>query len=88
MDNFSQIPATRVISASSGGGEENNKNITKVLADVQEIKRVQDNLTSKLVGMKRENDLIWREYASLRQKFSKQQEIIEKVTFTFYVHCV
>ncbi|XP_064079056.1 heat shock factor protein-like isoform X6 [Macrobrachium nipponense] len=68
---FSQIPTSRV-------GVEDNK-LGKLLNDVRDMKRDHDTMSTKLLSLKRENEALWREYASMRQKFSKQQQIIEKL---------
>lgn len=60
---------------------EDNKNVSKLLNDVKDMKRDQDSMSSKLLNLKRENEALWREYASMRQKFTKQQQIIEKVSW-------
>lgn len=70
---FSQIPTSRTVIL------EENKSVSKLLSDVRDMKRDQDSMSTKLLGLKRENEALWREYASMRQKFSKQQQIIEKV---------
>lgn len=70
---FSQIPTSRTMIL------EDNKSVTKLLNDVRDMKRDQDSMSTKLLGLKRENEALWREYASMRQKFSKQQQIIEKL---------
>ncbi|XP_076044080.1 heat shock factor isoform X2 [Oratosquilla oratoria] len=71
---FLQMPSGRVVTTS-----EENKVVTKLLTDVQEMKRDQETVSSKFLALKRENEALWREYASMRQKFSKQQQIIEKL---------
>ncbi|ROT67637.1 heat shock factor 1 [Penaeus vannamei] len=70
---FSQIPTSRTVIL------EENKSVSKLLSDVRDMKRDQDSMSTKLLGLKRENEALWREYASMRQKFSKQQQIIEKL---------
>ncbi|XP_042871320.1 heat shock factor protein-like isoform X2 [Penaeus japonicus] len=70
---FSQIPTSRTMIL------EENKSVSKLLCDVRDMKRDQDSMSTKLLGLKRENEALWREYASMRQKFSKQQQIIEKL---------
>ncbi|XP_066963984.1 heat shock factor protein 2 isoform X2 [Macrobrachium rosenbergii] len=69
---LSQIPTSRV-------GLEDNKKLGKLLNDVRDMKRDHDTMSTKLLSLKRENEALWREYASMRQKFSKQQQIIEKL---------
>lgn len=61
--------------------------VSKVLTDVVVMKGKQDNMSSRLDTVKRENDLLWREVASLRQKHIKQQQIVNKL-IQFLVHMV
>ncbi|XP_053640420.1 heat shock factor protein isoform X3 [Cherax quadricarinatus] len=70
---FSQIPTSRTVII------EENKSVKKLLNDVRDMKRDQDTVSAKLLTLKRENEALWREYANMRQKFSKQQQIIEKL---------
>lgn len=51
----------------------------QVLADVRSMKGKQENVDSRLNTMKRENEALWREVASLRQKHMKQQQIVNKL---------
>ncbi|XP_021937953.1 heat shock factor protein isoform X2 [Zootermopsis nevadensis] len=53
--------------------------MNKVLADVKIMKGRQDTLDSQLNAMKRENEVLWREVAILRQKHRKQQQIVNKL---------
>ena len=43
------------------------------------MKGKQENVDSRLNTMKRENEALWREVASLRQKHMKQQQIVNKL---------
>lgn len=43
------------------------------------MKGRQDSVDSQLSAMKRENEVLWREVAILRQKHIKQQQIVNKV---------
>lgn len=43
------------------------------------MKGRQESMDNKLVTMKRENEALWRELASLRQKHAKQTQIVSKV---------
>ncbi|XP_042215041.1 heat shock factor protein-like isoform X2 [Homarus americanus] len=70
---FSQIPTSRTMII------EENKSVSKLLNEVRDMKRDHESMSTKLLGLKRENEALWREYASMRQKFSKQQQIIEKL---------
>ncbi|ESO96901.1 hypothetical protein LOTGIDRAFT_214431 [Lottia gigantea] len=53
--------------------------VSELLADVHTIKGKQDTVTSKLEQLRNENEVLWREVASLRQKHSKQQQIVNKL---------
>ncbi|XP_046444610.1 heat shock factor protein-like isoform X8 [Daphnia pulex] len=53
--------------------------LSRVLADVRSMKGKQENVDSRLNTMKRENEALWREVASLRQKHMKQQQIVNKL---------
>ena len=48
--------------------------------DVKDLKHTQDSMSEQLDIMKRENSALWREIASLRQKHTQQQLIINKVS--------
>lgn len=49
------------------------------LTDIETIKGKQDSVDSLLSNLKKENEILWREVALLRQKHHKQQQIIEKL---------
>ncbi|XP_072364072.1 heat shock factor protein 1 isoform X5 [Scyliorhinus torazame] len=53
--------------------------VSKILTDVQIMKGKQENLDSKLHNMKHENEALWREVASLRQKHTQQQKVVNKL---------
>ncbi|XP_043546885.1 heat shock factor protein 1 isoform X2 [Chiloscyllium plagiosum] len=53
--------------------------VSKILNDVHIMKGKQENLDSKLLTMKHENEALWREVASLRQKHSQQQKVVNKL---------
>lgn len=53
--------------------------LSKVMADVTSMKGRQDSLDSQLSAMKRENEVLWREVAILREKHRKQQHIVNKL---------
>ncbi|XP_078285828.1 heat shock factor protein 1 isoform X2 [Rhinoraja longicauda] len=53
--------------------------VTKILSDVQIMKGKQENLDTKLINMKHENETLWREVASLRQKHAQQQKVVNKL---------
>ncbi|XP_053414303.1 heat shock factor protein 1 isoform X5 [Nycticebus coucang] len=53
--------------------------IAKLLTDVQLMKGRQECMDSKLLTMKHENEALWREVASLRQKHAQQQKVVNKL---------
>ncbi|XP_048338564.1 heat shock factor protein 1 isoform X2 [Sphaerodactylus townsendi] len=53
--------------------------VTKLLTDVQLMKGKQESMDSKLMAMKHENEALWREVASLRQKHAQQQKVVNKL---------
>ncbi|XP_059251350.1 heat shock factor protein 1 isoform X3 [Mustela nigripes] len=52
--------------------------VTKLLTDVQLMKGRQESMDSRLLAMKHENEALWREVASLRQKHAQQQKVVNK----------
>ncbi|XP_046359925.1 heat shock factor protein 1-like isoform X1 [Haliotis rufescens] len=55
------------------------EDVSKVLADVRNLRGKQDTITAKMDTLKRENEALWREVANLRQKHLKQQQIVNKL---------
>ncbi|XP_059827608.1 heat shock factor protein 1 isoform X8 [Hypanus sabinus] len=53
--------------------------VSKILSDVQIMKGKQETLDAKLMTMKHENEALWREVASLRQKHAQQQKVVNKL---------
>ncbi|XP_017146448.1 heat shock factor protein isoform X2 [Drosophila miranda] len=53
--------------------------VSKILNDVKVMQGRQDTMDSRFSAMKQENEVLWREIASLRQKHSKQQQIVNKL---------
>lgn len=53
--------------------------LNKVLLDVKHLQGKQANVDSQLASLKQENAVLWRELAMLRQKHSKQQQIVNKL---------
>ncbi|XP_006830839.1 PREDICTED: heat shock factor protein 1 [Chrysochloris asiatica] len=53
--------------------------VSKLLTDVQLMKGKQESMDSKLLAMKHENEALWREVASLRQKHAQQQKVVNKL---------
>ncbi|TRZ08811.1 hypothetical protein HGM15179_018302 [Zosterops borbonicus] len=46
---------------------------------MQAMRGKQDSLDSRLLAMKHENEALWREVASLRQKHAQQQKVVNKL---------
>ncbi|KAK3777802.1 hypothetical protein RRG08_038052 [Elysia crispata] len=57
----------------------NADEVSRVLTDVKQVKAKQENTEQNLEYIKRENKLLWREVALLRQKHHKQQQIVNKL---------
>ncbi|XP_015212965.2 heat shock factor protein 1 isoform X1 [Lepisosteus oculatus] len=53
--------------------------VAKLLNDVQFMRGKQETMDSKIVAMKHENEALWREVASLRQKHVQQQKVVNKL---------
>uniref|UniRef100_A0A8C7GAR3 Heat shock transcription factor 1 n=1 Tax=Oncorhynchus kisutch TaxID=8019 RepID=A0A8C7GAR3_ONCKI len=53
--------------------------VSKILTNVQNIKGKQETIDSQITAMKHENETLWREVASLRQKHVQQQKVVNKV---------
>jgi len=70
--------------ASAAGGASflpsiKSEKVNEVLSEVSQIKDRQEDLDTKLDTMKHENEALWREVLSLRQKHSQQQKIVNKL---------
>ncbi|KAG7458237.1 hypothetical protein MATL_G00236040 [Megalops atlanticus] len=53
--------------------------VSKLLTDVQLMRGKQEAMDSKLIAMKHENEALWREVATLRQKHAQQQKVVNKL---------
>ncbi|KAK9890379.1 hypothetical protein WA026_010471 [Henosepilachna vigintioctopunctata] len=53
--------------------------LSKVLSDVKQLRGKQASVDHQLAAMKQENAVLWRELAVLRQKHTKQQQIVNKL---------
>lgn len=71
-----KIASTKSVDEKSGLKPEA---VSKVLQDVKAMRGRQDSLDSRFSVMKQENEALWREIASLRQKHAKQQQIVNKL---------
>ena len=72
-------PGTQVSTLRSEDIKIRQDSITKLLTDVQLMKGKQESMDSKLLAMKHENEALWREVASLRQKHAQQQKVVNKL---------
>ncbi|XP_048757647.2 heat shock factor protein-like isoform X2 [Ostrea edulis] len=63
------------------------EDLDRMVSEVSQVKGKQEMMNSKLETMKRENEVLWREVASLRQKHIKQTQIVNKL-IQFLVHLV
>ncbi|XP_054710718.1 heat shock factor protein 1-like isoform X2 [Uloborus diversus] len=54
-------------------------NAKDILTDLTSIKEKQETMDNMLLKMKQENELLWRELTSMRQKHKAQEQIIQKV---------
>ncbi|XP_055012877.1 heat shock factor protein 1 isoform X2 [Boleophthalmus pectinirostris] len=53
--------------------------VNRILSDVQMMKGKQETIDSRISAMRQENSALWREVASLRQKHSQQQKVVNKL---------
>uniref|UniRef100_A0A1A8P5R9 Heat shock transcription factor 1 n=1 Tax=Nothobranchius pienaari TaxID=704102 RepID=A0A1A8P5R9_9TELE len=53
--------------------------VNKILNDVHLMKGKQETIDSRILSMKHENEALWREVASLRQKHVQQQKVVNKL---------
>uniref|UniRef100_A0A1A7WGF9 Heat shock transcription factor 1 n=1 Tax=Iconisemion striatum TaxID=60296 RepID=A0A1A7WGF9_9TELE len=53
--------------------------VNKILNDVHLMKGKQETIDSRILTMKHENEALWREVASLRQKHVQQQKVVNKL---------
>ncbi|KAK3601941.1 hypothetical protein CHS0354_005848 [Potamilus streckersoni] len=67
--------------------EHDQHDLSDVLSDLKALKSKQDSMNTTMESMKKENETLWREIASLRQKHIKQQQIVNKLV-QFLVHLV
>uniref|UniRef100_A0A8C1MVN2 Heat shock transcription factor 1 n=1 Tax=Cyprinus carpio TaxID=7962 RepID=A0A8C1MVN2_CYPCA len=53
--------------------------MSKMITDVQLMRGKQESIDSKISTLKHENEALWREVATLRQKHSQQQKVVNKL---------
>jgi len=56
-----------------------SEKVTEVLSEVGVLKERQEDLDNKLENMRSENEALWGEVLSLRQKHNQQQKIVNKL---------
>ena len=56
-----------------------SEKVTEVLNEVSQIKDKQEDLDGRFDTMKKENEALWREVVTLRQKHQSQQKIVNKL---------
>ncbi|XP_028253458.1 heat shock factor protein 2 [Parambassis ranga] len=60
-------------------GKIRQEDLSKILANVQNVHSKQETIDARLATLKRENEALWREISDLRQKHSQQQQLIKKL---------
>ncbi|XP_061598066.1 heat shock factor protein 1 isoform X4 [Cololabis saira] len=70
---------TNVSSVRQEEGKMSSDEVSKILNDVQLMKGKQETIDSRIIAMKHENESLWREVASLRQKHAQQQKVVNKL---------
>ncbi|XP_032892042.1 heat shock factor protein 4 [Amblyraja radiata] len=55
------------------------EDVSKLLYDMQLMRGHQESMDCRLKDMKHQNEVLWREVVSLRQKHSQQQKVINKL---------
>uniref|UniRef100_A0A3P8NVZ1 HSF-type DNA-binding domain-containing protein n=1 Tax=Astatotilapia calliptera TaxID=8154 RepID=A0A3P8NVZ1_ASTCA len=70
---------TNVSSVRQDDAKISAEEVNKILNDVQLMKGKQETIDSRIVTMKHENEALWREVASLRQKHTQQQKVVNKL---------
>ncbi|OCT77318.1 hypothetical protein XELAEV_18032518mg [Xenopus laevis] len=63
----------------SDEGKVRQDNVSKLISDVQSMKGKQESIDGRLLSMKHENEALWREVVSLRQKHTQQQKVVNKL---------
>ena len=73
-----KVNSTRVVTVTQPTISKSEE-LTKLLSEVNNIRGKQVNFDTQLSTIKQENAVLWRELAVLRQKHSKQQELVNKL---------
>ncbi|TNM92659.1 hypothetical protein fugu_018061 [Takifugu bimaculatus] len=53
--------------------------VNKLLSDIHAMKGKQESIDTRIMTMRQENEALWREVASLRQKHAQQQKVVRKL---------
>ncbi|KAJ8354240.1 hypothetical protein SKAU_G00218070 [Synaphobranchus kaupii] len=80
----------KVTNVSSGKHEDVKlcpDDVTKLLSDAKSMKGKQETMDSKIIAMRHENEALWREIATLRQKHAQQQSVVNKL-IQFFISLV
>ncbi|KAM9301564.1 heat shock factor protein 4 [Gastrophryne carolinensis] len=56
-----------------------HEDVSRLLYEVQSLRNQQDSTDCQMQDMKQQNEVLWREVVSLRQNYSQQQKIINKL---------
>ncbi|KAM8947891.1 heat shock factor protein 4 isoform 2-T2 [Pelodytes ibericus] len=56
-----------------------HEDVSRLLYEVQALRGQQENTECQMQDMKQQNEVLWREVVSLRQNYSQQQKIINKL---------
>ncbi|XP_075433012.1 heat shock factor protein 4 [Ascaphus truei] len=56
-----------------------HEDVSRLLYEVQILRGQQENTECQMQDMKQQNEVLWREVVSLRQNYSQQQKIINKL---------
>lgn len=82
LENIKRKVATSKATPSSSAGfvpSIKTEKVTEMLNEVNQLKDKQEDMDGKLETMKKENEALWREVVSLRQKHLSQQKIVNKL---------
>ncbi|XP_062846327.1 heat shock factor protein 1 [Trichomycterus rosablanca] len=55
------------------------EDVSKIITDVHHMKGKQESIDAKISTLKHENEALWREVSSLRQKHAQQQKVVNKL---------
>uniref|UniRef100_A0A6I8RKP7 Heat shock transcription factor 1 n=1 Tax=Xenopus tropicalis TaxID=8364 RepID=A0A6I8RKP7_XENTR len=79
LENIKRKVNTQLSATKSEEVKGRQDSVSKLLTDVQSMKGKQETIDCRLLSMKHENEALWREVASLRQKHNQQQKVVNKL---------